>query len=395
MSLAYSQPIPGEREQDLILGRIGWRGLILILALAALGSVGVALLYSIEGMSWGGLAENHALRLGLGLALMLACAMTPISWWMWLAYPIYLGALALLVWVEVDGVVINEARRWIRVGGVSIQPSEIMKFALVFALARYYHGLSFDKVRHPLGQFVPLLLIAAPAVLVARQPDLGTALLLVAGGGALIFLSGVRWSHILAAAVPGALAVYWVLISGLKPYQRERITTFMSAICEPGADVNDENWNICQSIIAIGSGGVSGKGWGDGTQSQLRFIPELETDFIFPVLAEEFGFYGTVSVLSLAYLIIALTVIIGLTAATPFGRMLAMGVAATFALYVMVNVAMVTGLIPVVGVPFPLVSNGGTVMLVALASFGIVLSAQRHVETKRGPTGGWAQSTHS
>lgn len=362
-----------DRSQITGWERFGLRGLALICALAALGVVGVCMLYSIEGMTWTSLPETHAVRLLLGVVLMVALAFVPVRWWMAGSYPAYAGALVLLIGVEMFGKTFNGAQRWIDIGPATVQPSEMMKLAVVLALAKYYHQANLKLVQSPLGHVVPLLLIGAPALLIAKQPDLGTALLVVATGGALVFLSGVRWTHMIYAAVPGLIGLLGLFVYGLEDYQRQRLLVFFN----PNADLMGAGYNIQQSKIAIGSGGLSGKGWGQGTQAQLDFIPELETDFIFPVIAEELGLIGGVAVLALAYGAVALAVSVALTSRIHYARMVALGVGVTYALYVVINVAMTTAMAPVVGVPFPLVSNGGTVMLAVLCSFGAVLAAQR------------------
>lgn len=371
MSLTFANAQSLDRNQTKGWARFGFRGAFLVLALVSLGLVGVAMLYSVEGMTWTSLPGRHAVRLGLGLALMIGLAFIPVRWWMALAYPAYAGTLVLLFGVEFFGKTVNNAQRWIELGPLTLQPSELMKLAVVLALAKYYHQLSFEKAQHPLGHVVPAVLIGLPAALIAKQPDLGTALLVMATGGAMVFLSGVRWTHIIYAAVPGLISAFFFFIYGLQDYQRKRLLVFLNRE-EASADAT---WNIDQSQIAIGSGGVSGKGWGQGTQAQHDFIPEVETDFIFPVIAEEFGFIGATSVLFLAYIVIMLAITV--KSRIHFGRMVALGVGITYALYVIINVAMTTGMAPVVGVPFPLVSNGGTVMLAVLVSFGAVLAAHR------------------
>lgn len=385
MSLKFETLQSLQSKQAKGLARFGLRGVLLVMTLTALGVVGVAMLYSVEGMTWTALPERHAIRLGVGLVILLAVSFVPIRWWMALSYPAYAGALFLLLGVEFFGKTVNNAQRWIELGPITVQPSEVMKIAVVLALAKYYHQLSGEKVKHPMGHVVPAILIGLPAMLIAKQPDLGTALLVMATGSAMIFLSGVRWTHMLYAAVPGIIGMFALFVYGLQDYQRKRLFIFFN----PDADSMGAGYNIQQSKIAIGSGGLNGKGWGQGTQAQLDFIPELETDFIFPVIAEELGLIGGIGVLGLAYTAIMLAKSIALTSGIHYGRLVALGVAVTYALYVSINVAMTSGMAPVVGVPFPLVSNGGTVMLAVLFSFGAVLAAHRDRDRESPRNTGW------
>ena len=243
-------------------------------------------------------------------------------------------------------------------------------------LARYFHSAYLDEVKRPLFLIVPLVCIALPAVLVLKQPDLGTSIMLLACGGTLLFLAGVRlWKFGLAiGAVAAALPVAW---AGLHDYQRQRVLTFM----DPETDPLGAGYHIIQSKIALGSGGFWGKGYLQGSQAQLSFLPEKQTDFAFTMLAEEAGFVGAVVVLLLCLAVVGMTLLVALRCTHQFGRLLAMGIAFNFFLYVLINVAMVTGLIPVVGVPLPMISYGGTAMMTTLLGFGLVLSVDVHYTT--------------
>ena len=285
----------------------------------------------------------------------------------------------LLAAVEAFGTVGMGAQRWIDLKVVQLQPSEVMKIALVMALARYFHGTSLEDIGRPTVLIIPLLMVAAPVLLILRQPDLGTAVMLVAGAVALFYLAGVRiWKFLLVfGAALAALPFAW---SMLHTYQKNRIMTFL----DPERDPLGSGYHIMQSKIAIGSGGVSGKGFMNGTQSHLNFLPEKQTDFIFTMLAEEFGLIGGLILLALYGLVMIYGLVIALRARSQFGRLLAMGVTATFSPYVFINVAMVLGMIPVVGVPLPLISYGGTAMLTVMIGFGLLMNVHIHRDTRIG-----------
>lgn len=349
----------------------------LILTLCLIGGTGVGLLYSAGGMSWEPWAGRHLVRLCFGLALMITLAMVDIRYWFRLAYPIYFGVLLLLVAVEVIGQIGMGAQRWIDLGVFTLQPSELMKIALVLALARYYHRISVEGLRAPLALVPPLLMIAAPVVLVLLQPNLGTAALLAFGSAAVMFGAGVpMW--IFWTAAGGVLTAAPVGWQFLHDYQKDRVLTFL----DPGSDPLGAGYNILQSTIAIGSGGVTGKGFGMGSQSQLMFLPEKHTDFIFVVLAEEMGLAGAIGLLLLFGIIFIYGYLIAIGSKSQFGRIAALGLTTTFFLYVLFNIAMVSGLIPVVGIPLPLVSYGGTAIFTFLIGCGLLLSISVHRESR-------------
>ena len=351
------------------LGHLNWP---LVLLLIMTTSFGIAMLYS-AAQGWDPWASRQLVRFGAGLALMLVIALTDIRVWMRYAYTIYILSLVLLVAVEVAGSTGMGAQRWISLGGFNFQPSETMKIALVLGLARYFHSVGLEDVGRLRFLVAPLVMILAPAALVLRQPDLGTAIMLILGGGAILFMVGVRmWKFAVVTALGlGALPVAWNV---LRPYQRQRILTFL----DPESDPLGAGYHILQSKIALGSGGIAGKGFLLGTQSQLNFLPERHTDFIFTMLAEEFGLVGGLSLLSLYFLMLAYAVAVSLRVRNQFGRILGVGVCFTVFLYVFINVAMVMGLVPVVGVPLPLISYGGTAMLSVMIGFGLLLSASIH-----------------
>jgi rod shape determining protein RodA len=390
MSAAITQLAHGPAARSHVF-RIGARGSLLILLLCLLAGFGVAMLYSVAGDpsvhtpatpwwrrgSWEPWAATHAFRFGGALFLMILVATAmPMRAWRALAYPAYFGALALLVAVELYGQTNMGATRWIAAGPIQLQPSEVMKLAIVLALARYYHDLRFSHARSvvPFAHVPALFMIAAPAVLIVRQPDLGTAFLVVAAGLITVFLSGVRWSHILMGAVGAVVGAVALFFYGLRAYQRERILTFLNADNTDQEFQLGAGYHTLQAKIALGSGGMTGKGFGEGTQTQLDFLPEKHTDFIFTVIGEELGFVGCVAVLAACAAVLMLGISIAMSSRHHFGRLAAMGACAMFAFYVFINVAMVMGLVPVVGVPLPLVSYGGTAMVVVMTAFGLVLN---------------------
>ncbi|MCF3593556.1 rod shape-determining protein RodA [Rhodobacteraceae bacterium LMO-12] len=351
-----------------------------VLLLAAVACLGFLMLYSVAGGSFSPWAEPQIKRFGLGLVVMIVIAMVPIWFWRNVALVAYLGTIALLVLVAMFGAEGGGAQRWIDLGFMRLQPSELMKITLVMLLAAYYDWLPINKVSHPLWVALPVLLILLPTALVLRQPDLGTAILLLMGGGAVMFIAGVHWLYfaaVIASGVGVVTAVFqsrgtpWQLLNN---YQYRRIDTFL----DPAADPLGAGYHITQSKIALGSGGWTGRGFMQGTQSRLNFLPEKHTDFIFTTLAEEFGFLGAVSLLGLYALIIFFCIASALSNANRFAALLTLGIATTFFLYFAVNMSMVMGLLPVVGVPLPLVSYGGSAMLVLMMAFGLVQSAHVH-----------------
>ncbi|MEY4255062.1 MAG: hypothetical protein RLZZ141_289 [Pseudomonadota bacterium] len=363
---------PGERDRLIVkLAQIDWTFMLVLCLIAATGA---AMLYSVAGLSWEPWAAKHLSRFGLCVGLMIVLATVDVRIWFISAYPVYGFGLILLIAVEIMGDVSLGAQRWLDLGFVRLQPSEIMKIGLVLALARFYHGLSAEAAKLSWRLVVPIVLIAMPTLLVAHQPDLGTAVLLAATGGAVMVLAGLSLRVVAALAVTLAAAIPPFVMFVLHDYQRNRILTFLN----PEADPSGSGYHILQSKIALGSGGLLGKGYGLGSQSQLNFLPEKHTDFIFATLAEEFGFVGCISVLLLFAAAITIALRIASISHSHFGRLGAAGVTATFALYVMINGAMVMGLAPVVGVPMPLLSYGGTVMLTVMVGFGLVQSVRVH-----------------
>lgn len=352
----------------------------LIVLLTTVAGVGFLMLYSVAGGSFTPWAEPQIKRFILGFTLMLIVAMVPIWFWRNLAGVAYGTSILLLLYVEFFGAVGMGAQRWINLGFMRLQPSELMKIALVMLLAAYYDWLPLARTSKPQWVAIPVLMILLPTMLVLRQPDLGTALLLISGGGLLMFMAGVHWAYFAAVIASGAALIAAVFKSRgqewqlLKNYQFRRIDTFL----DPSSDPLGAGYHITQSKIALGSGGWTGRGFMQGTQSRLNFLPEKHTDFIFTTLAEEFGFIGAFSLLLLYLLIILFCVVSALNNKNRFASLVTLGVAATFFLFFAVNMSMVMGLAPVVGVPLPLVSYGGSAMLILLIGFGLVQSAHVH-----------------
>ena len=371
------------RPRELTLPEKIWNinwGLVLLVSLLA--CVGFGMLYSAANGHWEPWASKQIVRYGVALAVMLVVAVVDLKVWYRSAYVIYGLAFVLLVAVEVRGFIGMGAQRWIDLGVIQLQPSEIMKIAVVLAIARYFHGVSIDDIGRPLLLIVPALLILVPAALVMKQPDLGTALMLVLGGGTMFFLAGVRlWKFaLLLAAGGGAAPIVWRF---LRPYQKARLYTFI----DPESDPQGAGYHSLQSKIAIGSGGSVGKGFLEGTQSHLNFLPEKQTDFIFTMLAEEWGLVGGLALLALYTLIMVYGYAVAFRSRSHSGRLLALGIVVNLFLYVFINTAMVMGLIPVVGVPLPLVSYGGTAMLTVMFGFGLLMSVYVHRDVRIGRHG--------
>lgn len=356
---------------------LNWPLALLLLATACFGFL---MLYSVAGGSFSPWAEPQMKRFAAGFALMLIVAMVPIWFWRSVAGFAYAVSVMLLIAVEFAGSVGMGAQRWIDLGFMRLQPSELMKVTLVLMLAAYYDWLPPARKSRLFWVILPLILIMLPVALVLRQPDLGTSILLLAAGGGMMFLAGVHWAYFAAVIASGfglLTAVFqsrgtsWQM---LKDYQYRRIDTFL----DPSTDPLGAGYHITQSKIALGSGGWTGRGFMQGTQSRLNFLPEKHTDFIFTTLAEEFGFVGAFSLLVLYALIIVFCIVSALANKDRFSSLLTLGIALNFFLFFAVNMSMVMGLAPVVGVPLPLVSYGGSAMLVLMMAFGLAQSAHVH-----------------
>jgi len=350
-----------------------------LILLTILSGIGILMLVSAANGSFTPWAIRQLPRFAIGFLMMILVAITDIRQWFSKAYLLYTILLILLIAVEVLGFIGMGARRWLDLYAFNLQPSELMRVCLVLALARYFHGCTLEDV----GQFrvllLPFLMILLPTLLVMRQPDLGTAFMLVLSGTALFFVAGVRvWKFVIAGLT--TLATMPFLWKALHTYQQKRILIFLN----PESDPMNTGYHISQSKIALGSGGLWGKGFLQGTQSHLNFLPEKQTDFIFTMFCEEFGLIGAIVLLILYSILILYNFNISLNSRTQFGRMVGVGLTTTFFLYVFINMGMVMGLLPVVGIPLPLISYGGTAMITLLFSQGLIFSVALHNDVRVG-----------
>ncbi|MAE52443.1 MAG: rod shape-determining protein RodA [Micavibrio sp.] len=370
------QGVSIEKEEGLIarLSNINWGLLALIVMITG---VGVACLYSAAGGDFHPWASKHIMRFGMGLVILFFVAIINIRWWYKLTWPIYFLGLFLLIVVEIMGHVGMGAQRWIDLGIMKLQPSELMKIAVVMALARYLHAATPDDMRSIRFLIVPVVIIFIPVGMVLLQPDLGTSLMIVTAGAAMLFMAGAPiWMFLTAiGAVVVSIPIAWQF---LHEYQKNRVRTFLN----PESDPLGAGYHITQSKIALGSGGIDGKGFLQGTQSHLNFLPEKQTDFIFTLWAEEWGLAGGLFLLILFGLVFIYGLYIAMRSRHNYGRYLALGLSVNFSLYVFINIAMVMGLIPVVGAPLPLVSYGGTAMLAVMIGFGLMISCNIYRDGK-------------
>ena len=350
--------------------QINW---IYVVLLCCLAGVGYTALYSAAGGAPEPYATRHAMRFAFGLVIMLAIGLVDIRIIQKLAWPAYIGCVGLLVMVLRMGHMGKGAQRWLDLGGLQLQPSEMMKLALVLALASWFHRASWERIGNPLFLIPPVIAILIPVGLILKEPNLGTAAITAMLGGAIFFAAWVRWWKFILVGLPIPLLGQFAY-AHLHDYQKARIDTFM----HPESDTLGAGYNIIQSKIALGSGGMWGKGFLQGTQGHLDFLPEKQTDFIFTMIGEEFGFAGGLAVMGLLALIIIGGMLIALRCRHQFGRLVALGISCNFFLYVFVNIAMVMGVIPVGGVPLPLVSHGGSAMLTVMVGFGILMSVHVH-----------------
>lgn len=363
----------------------GWRKIFylnwpLVFLLIAVACIGFLMLYSAGGGDITKWAEPQMQRFAVGLVLMIGLAFVPMWFWRGVSVFAYVISVLLLVAVELFGDVGKGAQRWIDIGPVQLQPSELMKISLVLLLAAYYDWLDVKKTSRIFWVLVPVALILMPTGLVLTQPDLGTSIMLITGGGIVMFAAGVSlWYFAGAIGLVAALVFAVMETRGtehqlLNDYQYKRIDIFL----DPSKDPLGAGYNITQAQIALGSGGWSGRGFMQGTQSRGNFLPEKQTDFIFTVLAEEFGFIGASSLLFLYTLIVGFCLYSALTNRDRFGALLTIGIGGTFFVYFAINMGMVMGLLPVVGSPLPLVSYGGTAMMILMMAFGMVQAAHVH-----------------
>jgi rod shape determining protein RodA len=365
-------------EDMTVLGRlrqISWGMVFLIVTLAC---IGFSCLYSAAGGNLDPWASRQILLFLFALAVMVAVAVTDVRWVFRLAYPFYAVTILLLIMVDAFGHIGMGAQRWLDLGVIKLQPSELAKISTIMALARYFHAQSLENTRKIKNLIVPVSIIGVPFLLVAAQPDLGTGMSIVFGGIAMLFAAGVSmWIFILGITLGlAALPLAWNFL--LHDYQRNRVKIFL----DPESDPLGAGFHITQSKIAIGSGGVFGKGFLEGTQSGLNFLPEKHTDFIFTLWAEEWGLAGGLTLIGILSMIILYGYWISFRCRNSFTRLLAFGLTVNFSIYVIINIGMVMGLLPVVGIPLPLMSYGGTAMLTVMVAFGMILGCNTYRDAK-------------
>lgn len=348
---------------------------VLLAGLLVISVYGMLVLYSASGGSER-MFTNKVIQVVLGMSVMLVMAYIPPRFYQRIAPYLYLVCLILLVLVDVIGETSKGAQRWLNLGFIRFQPSEIAKLAVPLMVAAYLGNRPLPPDFR--DTFITLAIILIPTLLVVIQPDLGTSILVCASGIFVLFLAGLSWKLIVSGIVflAGFIPIFWLYL--IKDYQRTRVLTLF----DPERDPLGAGYHIIQSKIAIGSGGIEGKGWMEGTQSQLEFLPEPHTDFIFAVLGEEHGMIGVLILLAIYLFIIARTLVVAAKSSSAFGRIISGGTALLFFVYVFVNIGMVSGILPVVGVPLPLFSYGGTSYVTLMAAFGLVMSSYVYRERK-------------
>ena len=350
---------------------------ILLFSIILLSIISVFVMYSTDGGEILYHTKSHFIKLLIFFPLMLIISFFNIKFWHITSYIFYLIVIVLLIWVSIDGVKASGSQRWIDLYFIVLQPSELMKIAIILCLAKYYHRLKINNVNSFTNIIVALSIITVPVTLVVSQPDLGTSILIASSGLIILWLGGVKIKYFFISFITFLISLPFI-ISFLKPYQKLRILTFL----DPDRDPLGAGYQIIQSKIAIGSGGLSGKGFLKGTQSYLDFLPEKHTDFIFTLFSEEFGFIGSVGILILYIIIIARIIRIGALSRSNFAKLFCFGFAFAIFIYIVVNLSMVLGLLPIVGSPLPIMSYGGSSMLATMIGFGIVLSAKiNHKQT--------------
>lgn len=368
-------------RRDGILGKLSRLHWFLLLTIIVIAVFGTAILFSAASSAHNlqtgqpdihaDLAINHAVRFVLFLSIGLVVALMPLRLWAGMAYPVYFAGVIMLIMVDVGGVVVKGAERWLQLGPIRLQPSEFMKLAVPLALARWYHqrfeaagGAGFWS------HIWALVIVGIPVALVLRQPDLGTALMILATGCAVIFFAGINLWIVGGTIAVGAVTAVIGFFFLMHDYQRQRVETLFN----PEADPQGAGYQLQQALIAIGSGGFGGKGFMEGAQKELDYIPEQHTDFILTIVAEEFGFVGTMAVLVAWAIVLVQGMGIANKSGNAFGALAAAGFVSTLMCYVLINTGMVIGLLPVVGIPMPLISYGGTVMLTVMVGFGLLMA---------------------
>ena len=351
---------------------------LLIFIIILLTIIGTAALYSAADGSFSPWAFKHSIRFVTLFIFMIFIALIDVKFFFKYSYYIFFATLCLLLSVEIFGTFGKGAERWINIFGVSIQPSEIVKIGIILSLAKYYHDLKFADIGKIIYLIIPFFIIISPFLLVLIQPDLGTSLSILLLGTMIMFIAGVRiWKFLLGIFL--SLISFPFLWNYIKPYQQKRILSFLN----PESDPLGQGYQLIQSKIALGSGGLMGKGYLKGTQSYLEYLPEKQTDFIFTLIGEEFGFVGTIFIIILFLILIFICFYVSIKSYHLFGRILSLGIASNLFIYVVLNMSMVTGLMPVVGIPLPLISYGGTAMLSMMILFGLLLNVDIHYSEKK------------
>ena len=355
----------------------------LVFWICCIFAFGFAMLYSAGGGHFSPWAGPQLAKFLIGLGLIVAVALIDIRVLLQYAYVFYGAVFVLLVIVDIKGLIGQGAQRWIDLGFINLQPSELMKPALIMALARYFQGVSIEDIGRPINLLIPVIMTLIPVALIIKEPDLGTALLVLMSAAGVLFMAGVRmWKF--ALVIGAGLGAIPVVLPFLHEYQRNRVLTFLN----PERDPLGDGYHILQSKIALGSGGLFGKGFMDGTQSRLNFLPEKQTDFIFTMLAEELGMVGALGLLSLYVIVLIYGYSIAFRCRHQFGRLVAMGLTTGFFLYFFINIAMVMGLLPVVGVTLPFISYGGTSLLTLMLCIGVLMNVHVHRDIQISMRGG-------
>lgn len=364
-------------EDPKLLQKLGLLNWGLIFLICCIAGIGFLALYSAGGGNIEPYADKHLMRFGVGMAGLFVTALASIRFWRVMAWPLYILAILLLIYVDIAGHIGMGAQRWINLGFIKLQPSEIMKPALILALAAYFEKKDITTISYLRNVIPAVALIVLPVALVVAQPDLGTGVSLILAGAAVLLLAGVSWWYFIIGglATGGLIPIAWHF---LHEYQRNRVRIFLN----PDLDPLGTGYHITQSKIAMGSGGMVGKGFLEGTQAKLNFLPEKQTDFIFTLWTEEWGMIGGLVLLGLFLLTFLYGLFIAISCRQNFSRLMAMGLTTNISIYVFVNAAMVMGILPVVGIPMPLVSHGGTAMLSVLFCYGLILSASVHRDVK-------------
>lgn len=353
-----------------MLAEVNW---VIVLVMTLICFIGFAMMVSAGNGDVHPYASSQVSRFLVAFMVMLVLALIPMHLLLDYAYVIYFIGVFILLVVDIIGHTGMGAQRWLRFGGINLQPSEFMKLAVILALARYFHQLHPEDIRRVPYLLIPIAMLAIPALLILRQPNLGTTVILVSVGGIMCFLAGVQWRYFIAIFASVLMAAP-VAYHFLHDYQKRRVMTFL----DPQQDPLGAGYNILQSMIAIGSGGFFGKGYLQGSQNQLNFLPEKHTDFIFTMLTEEFGFLGGLILLILYGMLLWLGMLVAFRSRSTFGAMLASGVVAMIFVHIFINCAMVMGMLPVVGLPLPLMSYGGSMMVSTVLAIGLMLNAYTH-----------------